>query len=287
MLPDHFSFSQASLQDFVDCQRRFALHHLLNIHWPAIPSEPALENEHLLQLGEKFHHMAHQRFLGMPGHKLEGLIRDFELKMWWKNFREQINFDADFQLFPEKSLSMPFGNYRLVAKYDLIVIGADDRLMIYDWKTSRKQPRRDVLAGRMQTKVYPYLLTNVSGEITKGEPVSPENIGMIYWFAAETGHPEQFDYSSTAFESDYNDLRAAIDEIDRLYSLATTHQQEDDFLEIFSLTDHIAKCAFCVYRSLCNRGVKAGQVDDLSEENLTETLSKINLDFEQIAEIEF
>ena len=53
------------------------------------------------------------------------------------------------------------------------------------------------------------------------------------------------------------------------------------------MTDDGRRCSFCVYRSLCDRGVEAGEMgaseDDLDEEKALE----IDLDFEQIAEIEF
>ena len=44
-LPEGFRFSQSSLQDYVDCRRRFQLRYLQNLAWPALQSEPALENE--------------------------------------------------------------------------------------------------------------------------------------------------------------------------------------------------------------------------------------------------
>ena len=40
-LPDDFHFSQGSLQDYVDCQRRFQLRYLMKLAWPAVDAEPA------------------------------------------------------------------------------------------------------------------------------------------------------------------------------------------------------------------------------------------------------
>ena len=50
--PD-FTFSANSLQDYVDCPRRFELKYLLKRDWPAEESEPVLEWEHDLQLGTR------------------------------------------------------------------------------------------------------------------------------------------------------------------------------------------------------------------------------------------
>ena len=55
----------------------------------------------------------------------------------------------------------------------------------------------------------------------------------------------------------------------------------------FPLTDDERRCAFCVYRSLCDRGVKAGGIETLENELEEEEAIELDLDFEQIAEIEF
>ena len=62
-LIENFQFSQANLQDFVDCRRRFQLRYLQHIAWPAIESEPVLENERFLQQGARFHRMIQQHLL--------------------------------------------------------------------------------------------------------------------------------------------------------------------------------------------------------------------------------
>jgi len=59
----------------------------------------------------------------------------------------------------------------------------------------------------------------------------------------------------------------------------------------FPLTDDAMRCRFCPYRSLCGRGVGAGDMhadDDVagaSEEAATDWAA--SFDFEQIAEVEF
>jgi hypothetical protein len=46
----------------------------------------------------------------------------------------------------------------------------------------------------------------------------------------------------------------------------------------------VRQCRFCNYRSLCDRGVKAGFLVDLERDLEPE---EIEIDLEQIAEIEF
>jgi hypothetical protein len=45
LLPLDFQFSQGSLQDYVDCRRRFQLRYLDQLAWPAVEAEPLLEHE--------------------------------------------------------------------------------------------------------------------------------------------------------------------------------------------------------------------------------------------------
>jgi hypothetical protein len=45
ILPGDFQFSQASLQDYVDCPKRFPLCYLMKLSWPAIQAEPVSEHE--------------------------------------------------------------------------------------------------------------------------------------------------------------------------------------------------------------------------------------------------
>ena len=66
-LPPTFQFSQNSLQDYVDCPRRFQLRYLLRQPWPAVESEPLSEYEHkdhpLLGYSSSLYEPEKQRFL--------------------------------------------------------------------------------------------------------------------------------------------------------------------------------------------------------------------------------
>ena len=68
-----FQFSQASLQDFQDCRRRFYLKYVEKLGWPAIEAEPALLNEELMQQGADFHRLVHQFFLAYTDQELNEL----------------------------------------------------------------------------------------------------------------------------------------------------------------------------------------------------------------------
>ena len=121
-LPTDFQFSQGSLQDYVDCPRRFQLRYLLRLAWPAVEAEPALENERRLQQGAAFHRLVHQHILGLSMERLSSMVTDKDLSRWWRNYLESAPAALAELRYPEVTLSAPVSGHRLVAKYDLIAI---------------------------------------------------------------------------------------------------------------------------------------------------------------------
>jgi len=273
-LPPGFQFSQASLQDYVDCRKRFYLRHVLRLAWPAPQVEPALENERIMQLGSQFHRLVQQSVLGMPEERLARLIQEDDLQRWWRNYQAQ-DFEASdsARRYPEVSLSAELGGFTLDAKCDLVQALPGGRLQLFDWKTSRKRTPRPTLLARLQTRVYPYLLVRDGAWLNGGAPVRPEQVEMVYWFADFPAQPERIPYDSRKFQADEAYLRGLMDEITRL--------EEPDFYK----TARLELDRFCVYRSLCDRGVEAGRVDELDD--LDAAPAALDFDFDQVAEVEY
>jgi hypothetical protein len=276
-IPENFQFSQSSLQNYVDCPRRFQLKYVQQLAWPASEAEPALENERYLQLGAAFHKLAQQYLLGVPPEKLTPLAeQDDQLARWWENFTQEVGKlvnRGSGHYYPEISLSTPIRNFRLVGKYDLLSI-TENQYMIIDWKTSRQQPKREWVSVNLQTRVYPFLLANAGAHLNNGQSLDPDQIEMIYWYANFPTAPLRFIYNEAQFLEDQTYLTNLIDEIQTLSD------------EPAPKTENHKRCRFCVYRSLCNRGVEAGPFDELEEDDTLDDFD-FELDFEQIAEIEF
>jgi hypothetical protein len=284
-LADGFIFSQGSLQDFVDCPRRFLLRYMLHLSWPALQSEPVVENERLIQQGERFHRLAQQYWLGVPDDRLDAMIHDDELHNWWGAFTRQAEGLRNARgLFSEVSLSAPVGNHRLVAQYDLLVAEAAGKFTIYDWKTSRRKPRRTWLVERQQTRIYPYLLARAGSGFNGGQPIVPEDVRLVYWYPAHADQPESFNYSSSQYAADEGYLKDVVGQIAR--RAGALSEAGDQTEASFPLTERIERCRYCVFRSLCERGERAGLYEGEADP-LEESTQQINLDFEQIAEIEF
>ncbi|MBC7871711.1 MAG: PD-(D/E)XK nuclease family protein [Chitinophagaceae bacterium] len=272
-IPANFQFTQSNLQDYVECARRFELRYLQKLKWPAVETEPIADREYHMRQGAAFHHLIHQYLVGVPAEAISQTAKENPLHDWWESFlRSDILSSLPPQRYPETSLSTPIGTYRLLAKYDLIAIEAGQKAVIIDWKTSLKRPKREDLARRMQTLVYPYVLAQAGTQLNNGQPLQPEQIEMIYWFAEEPNRPERFSYDAFQLTQDEQLLDRLIEEI----STRT----------IFELTPDERKCRFCVYRSLCRRGVEAG---DFQEQQDLEAENGFDLDFnfDQIAEVEF
>ena len=271
------NLSQSSLQDFVDCPRRFELRYLKKLNYPAAQTEPILENEKHMQEGAQFHRLVHEHLLGMPVEKLHLLANTPKLRRWFENY---LNADlrlADYTLHPEFTLSAPLGNLRLVAKYDLVAVQKNEgmrgasQVIILDWKTYRRRPRDEWLATRLQTRVYRSLLVQSGAYLNEGVPFKPEQLEMIYWFADFPNEPARFKYDATLFNRDWETLAKLTEEI---VSAAE-----------YPKTEELIRCSYCPFRSYCERGSQAGAYEALESEMEAEELFDIH--FEQIGEIAF
>jgi CRISPR/Cas system-associated exonuclease Cas4 (RecB family) len=273
--------SQGSLQDFVDCRRRFQLRHVLRQAWPAVATEPALESERHVRQGEAFHRMIQQNLMGVPAARLSQMAAaapaDADLARWWHHYVTSAPAHESLAgaRLPEVVLSAPLANYVLIAKYDLLVIDPRRRAIIFDWKTTRKRAGRTWLANRLQTRLYAYLLVEAGTYLNDGQPLAPDQVEMIYWFANYPDQPERFVYNADLHRENAQYLTALVDEIERLAASD----------EIWPLTPATERCRFCVYRSLCNRGQQAGQLHELEDELEDSVGSVVDIDFEQIAEV--
>ena len=267
------TLSQSSLQDYMDCAQRFKLRYLDRLSYPAAETEPTLENEKHQQEGEYFHRLVQQHLIGIPAEQIGKFANTPNLQRWWENFQNTKDL-KDLRnlsgLYPESTLSAPLGKHRLLAKYDLIAV-QEGKAVIYDWKTYRKRPRNEWLTARMQTRVYRALLVQAGAHLNHAKPFEPEQIEMVYWFAEFPEEPVKLPYTSAQFQRDWDTLLKLSEEVASAAS--------------YPLTEDRQKCLFCTYRSYCERGVRAGDVEQAEAEMESEELFDVN--FEQIGEIAF
>jgi hypothetical protein len=96
---------------------------------------------------------------------------------------------------------------------------------------------------------------------------------MVYWFAEFPDRPERFTFTPQKLARDWRSLEELAAEIAALPAGG------------FPQTEEEKRCRFCVYRSLCARGVQAGLLADSEED--PEQDETIEINFEQIGEIGF
>jgi len=287
--PD-FHFSQSSLQDYVDCPRRFELRYMLRQAWPVVQAQPIQRIERLAWLGSAFHRLVHQYMVGIPPDSLAQSFEDEDLHRWWQAFRDAPLSDLPAGVrLAEISMFTYIAGYRLAAKYDLIA--ADDRrVVVVDWKTNQHRPSSSWLSQRLQTRVYPYVVVETGEalcqftaqhdvarrvERANSPRVTPEQVAMVYWFAEFPRQPEWFHYSLAQHQENRDFLTALIAEI--------AAREPGDFPQ----TDDEQQCRFCVYRSLCEKNFAAGDMADEAELETDVDRQDWQIDLEQAAEIAY
>lgn len=267
LLPPTFSFSQSSLQAFEDCPRRFWLAYVEQLPWPAVEASPVQEHEAVMRLGERFHRLVQRAEIGItPAEVAAGL--ESPLAGWFDAYLAHRPGDLpDGAREIERVLSIPFHldgaatpetTFRLAAKYDLIAAGPEGRAVIVDWKTSKRRGDVSTLRHRLQSIVYPYVLVEASAGLPWG-PVHPEQVEMRYWFTAAPGQPVTLRYDAAQHAANHARLQRLLDDV-------LGGGSEADFPKVPDTpTNRSRFCAFCIYRSRCNRGAAAGDLDDLGD----------------------
>jgi hypothetical protein len=276
-LPNNFHFTQGNLQDYTDCPRRFQLRYIFQLAWPASISEPMRVHEKLMKRGESFHRLAEQYLLGLPPDDLEHIAQlspDEHLENWWQTFIKTLSPYMKGKRFVEKSLTMPFDDYRLGAKYDLVLFDPGKGITIFDWKTSDRPIHRFTLLNKMQTKVYQVVMVSAGNDLMGGFPVEADQIEMVYWSVAYPESSVRIRYSSEQYQKDHRFIAGLIGEI---------KSRSDD---PFPLTENVEMCRFCVYRSLCERGIGAGDVKNQFLED-DERERALDFSMDQVEEISY
>jgi len=297
LLDETFAFSQSSLQSYINCPRRFWLAYVQRLPWPAIEAAPIQDHEHLMRLGATFHRLVERAEIGMdPAVLAAGL--EYPLDQWFDAYQQQRPLDLPAQFVEvEYILSIPFGlnanptdsassssmTYRLAAKYDLVAAEENGRVVIIDWKTNRRRSDPLGLQQRLQTIVYPYVMVEASQHLPWG-PIQPEQVEMRYWFVAEPGQPVIFRYDSRQHATNHARLQQVLADI-------LAGQTEADFPKVADNELNRKRfCNYCAYRSKCNRGLLAGELDELDDEEeffVVDVESALEFTLDDVGELAF
>jgi CRISPR/Cas system-associated exonuclease Cas4 (RecB family) len=272
---EEFTFSQKSLQDYIDCPRRFELRYIQNTDWPAELSKPYQTFEEFISYGNNFHRYADQYFNGLDEKTISDIVEP-EIHQWWQRFLNFIHIQKFSALSSEILFKTSLHQFHLIAKFDLLALTEEGYLHIYDWKTTAgtQKPKRRILKEKLQTQIYLFILANSELPFSGIKKVDPNHILMSYWYPQFPNEIETFIYSQNQFETDKKYIFNLIQEIQ--------NNEAGDY----QLTENITKCKYCIYRSFCERGIEAGNILKETEE-LYFSLDDLDIDFDQIKEIEY
>ena len=271
-LPEGFAFSQSSLQVYADCPRRFQLRYVLGVQWPMAHETFPLAWERRARLGAAFHRLVQQHLLRIEPSRLASAAEEAGVAAWWHAYLSDPPRDLPPVRRAELSLSAPLGSHQLAARYDLVATEPGRRAVIVDWKTTESRPQRAQLAARLQTQAYLYVLVEASAEVNEGQPLAPEQVELVYWFANHPQQSQRFTYDSAAHTAAGRRLGSLI------AGIAAVDAPE------WALTSRTEHCRVCPYRTLCEQ--EGGPVPEGAVEPEPEA-ETLDLDLEQIAEIEF
>jgi hypothetical protein len=269
MLPPNFTFTQSSLQAYTDCARRFWLAYIEQLPWPAVEASPVHEHEELMRRGQRFHRLVERTEIGMDPEQVAAQIdpaADPNMAAQYAAYLEHRPRDLPQQVREVEvvlSTVLQLGGsgdqsdfVRLAAQYDLIAAEQGGPVVIVDWKTGKRAAARPRLQEQMQSLVYPFVLVEASAGLPWG-PVRPEQVEMRYWFTAAPAKPVTLRYDGTQHDHVRVRLRNQIAAI-------LAGKGEEDFPKVEDTPANRKRfCNFCVYRSRCNRGATAGDVDEL------------------------
>ncbi len=253
MLPSTFHFTQSNLQDYVDCARRFQLRYVDNQAWPGVQAEPLLEHERFLERGSRFHRLVERHQLGLDPVTLESAIDDPQVLNWWRSYLQFTDLhQLEGRRYPEFTLTAELEGYRFSATYDLLVVLPDHSVMIFDWKTYRRLPESRFLEQRVQTRLY-MLVAALSAERFLGRVLDLSGLRIVFWCVSDPTAPVEFTYSQRCFDQDRSFFRRVVDSI---------YQRSVD--DVWPLVADDVFCRYCLFRSLCGRGVEGGDLDEIS-----------------------
>jgi hypothetical protein len=288
LLPGDFVFSQSNLQTYVDCPRRFWLTYIQRLPWPAVEAGPVQEYEYVMRLGQAFHRAVQRAEAGIPPDLIASQLDD-PLDGWFASYLQYRPRDLPTAVTEVESVlttTLQAGNdgptFRLAAKYDLLAVEPTSRAIIIDWKTSRRRTDPNRLRQRLQSQVYPFLLVEASALLPWG-PIAPEQVTMRYWCTAAPDEPVNIRYDASQHATNHNLLQRRLAQI-----LAA--EGEADFPKVPDTEANRQNlCAYCAYRSRCNRGILPGNVEDVAdiEEVVFDSDIALEINLDEIPEVAF
>ena len=230
--------TQTQISAFERCKRFYYLRCLQKFAWPGrrLQTEDA-------RRGEDFHLIVRQLILGIPEEQLIIPEGDEKLKQWTAAWCREKPL-KDFQtVYAEKEVTALFADVLWLGKFDALAIN-DDRITIFDWKTTPSLKGASFYVNTPQTRLYRFLAKTCGSRLLGAglHAVPAENIEMIYWFPEHPKDPIRLRYTEEAWQDDLSHLR--------LYAREMSFPDEEHYPQTGKEKD----CRYCDYQKLCHPG---------------------------------
>ena len=236
-IPEDFYFSQLALKMFAQCPLKFRYRYLDQLYWPR--GEGDREQQQILEKGNRFHRLA-RNYYDRGVLTAEHLL-DKQLQKWWQRLKEFCPYEQPGEFFPEFELRLNSCQYRLLAKYDLIVINEEQgEVVIYDWKTNKRPIKQEKMVDDLQTMVYLLVLVRAVNRYFRlnGE-IKPDDMKIIYWNPRFPGEKVAINCSEQKSAVYAEQIEKIIHRIKKM-----SYQQ-------FAELKNNLSCDFCQYFNLC------------------------------------
>lgn len=232
---ENFLFSQNSINTYRSCPLKFKFKYVDKLNWKQ-DDEGSRDYYENLKLGSDFHLICERYFSNIPT-GIEFLNNE-EFNIWLEKIKRLIPIKDDKQYLPEYEVRYSLNNFKIQAKFDLVVVDKDS-ISIWDWKTENRKIEYKDVENRVQTLVYLFLASETIGKIYNLD-IDYENIKLSYYQPEYYNEPITITYSNEKHNINKKQLENYIENI-----LNTNYDEEKNI-------KNIKHCKFCEFNKLCN-----------------------------------
>lgn len=232
---ENFLFSQNSINTYRSCPLKFKFKYVDKLNWKQ-DDEGSRDYYENLKLGSDFHLICERYFSNIPT-GIEFLNNE-EFNIWLEKIKRLIPIKDDKLYLPEYEVRYSLNNFKIQAKFDLVVVDKDS-ISIWDWKTENRKIEYKDVENRIQTLVYLFLASETIGKIYNLD-IDYENIKLSYYQPEYYNEPITITYSNEKHNINKKQLESYIENI-----LNTNYDEEKNI-------KNIKHCKFCEFNKLCN-----------------------------------
>ncbi len=232
---ENFLFSQNSINTYRSCPLKFKFKYVDKLNWKQ-DDEGSRDYYENLKLGSDFHLICERYFSNIPT-GIEFLNNE-EFNIWLEKIKRLIPIKDDNLYLPEYEVRYSLNNFKIQAKFDLVVVDKDS-ISIWDWKTENRKIEYKDVENRVQTLVYLFLASETIGKIYNLD-IDYENIKLSYYQPEYYNEPITITYSNEKHNINKKQLENYIVNI-----LNTNYNEEKNI-------KNIKHCKFCEFNKLCN-----------------------------------